>query len=643
MDPVDTKMSPDANSSTCLTTACVRKGKEMLSYMNLTTDPCQDFYEYACGRYGENHKMKPDQTSTTRFGDQNEKLLKEKRYALRKNGVQPVVDILQKTIGGWPILAPNWDPDAFDLWKALIYLAQYGSEPLLSMSVVVDEHNSSINRLSIGIPMGLGSVATKYLATYPSFMLNVTRIFANMSTMNSDSASRYNWTDIQMHLNKTMDFLTFLTDIYPTSSEVNENFYNLRTLANVSSSLFFRSDFSDGLTDFIRASLTFAGMGHLVNENMVVNVQKPAALVALDKKMAEIEKLGVEGKRFQANLLGWMIVARYSWDLAPSLFDTFDRQGRILSGKNKTDPLWKRCIGIVEAWLPLAVASFYVDKILDKHVKQKVSDMARNIRTAFAKRLNSAEWMDTKTRARALEKLHGMLEFIAYPEFYAHNISLIEEMYGNVTVGEGWFNTLLELNRDNKIRQTQRLENSNTREYILDRLYTVTVNAAYRPRYNIIAIFAGFTQPPFFDGGLPEYCNYGSLGHVIGHEMTHGFDDQGSKFNVAGNMINWWSNSSRMTFDSKASLIVEQYSQYKTPSGNVNGNQTLSENIADAGGLRTAFDNWCGMESDLMAGSHAPDRWRVNGEMATFREFAQAYNCPADSPMVYNRSTGLWR
>ncbi|XP_055349740.1 neprilysin-1-like [Paramacrobiotus metropolitanus] len=717
VDPMDTIMSPDANNSICATTACANTAKEMLSYMNLTVDPCQDFYEYACGRYGEHHEIKPDQSSATQFYYQDEKLLKELRSilesneteashareaarqlykicldkdALRKNGVQPVMDILQKTIGGWPILTPNWDPDAFDLWKALIYFDEYGFDPLLSVSIVADLHNASFNRLSIGIPGGFNknlwssTAGKKYIATYPSFMLNVTRIFANLSSEHGDFESRYNWTDIEIQLNKTQDFYLFLTNLSSTSLELKEfeKFYNLHTLANVTSSLFFRSNFSKGVFGFIRDSLTFGSMGHLASEDMVVNIPKPAAMEAYDKKMAEIEKLGVEGKRFLANHLGWKIVAGYSADLAQPLFDTFELQGRILSGKNKTDPIWKRCVWTAEAYLPLAVASLYVDKVLDKHVKQKVSDMVINIRTSFTERLNSADWMDAETRARALEKLHGMLEFNVYPAFYALNISLIEEMYENVTVGEGMFNTSLELNRESNIRRTQRLDKVNTREYVLDRLYTVTTNAQYMPTYNIIAIFAGVSQPPFFDVDIPDYFNYGSLGHVIGHEITHGFDDQGSKFDETGKMFNWWSNSSRKAFDSKASLIVEQYSQYKTPFGNINGNLTLSENIADAGGLKTTFNAyqlhlhhngsdlhlpglqnhtnnmmfflsaaqvWCGLQRpereqlNLVSDPHTPRRWRVNGEMATFREFAKAYNCPADSAMIYNQSNGLWR
>ncbi|XP_055349715.1 neprilysin-11-like isoform X2 [Paramacrobiotus metropolitanus] len=692
----------------------------MLNYMNLTADPCHDFYEYACGRYGEQHEIKSDEWAVDQYYYQDEKLFQEKRLilesneteashareaarqlykmcldtdALRKNGVQPVLDILQKTIGGWPILTPNWDPDAFDPWKALTYLDQYAFYPLLGLSIAPDLRNTSLNRLSIGFPDGISKsyliAAVKYNTLYSNLMLNVTRIFANLSTVNGDSESRYNWTDIEIQLHKTMDVLYFLSSFYPNTTELLkfENFYNLRTLANVSSSLFFRSDFSDGLTDFIRNSLSVGGMGHLVSEDMVVNIQNPAAMEAFDKKMAKTEQLGVEGKRSLANYLGWKIVDSYSPHLAQSLIDELEVQQGQIAGKTqhfKTEPIWKRCVRTVETYLPLALASIYVDKKLDKRVKQKVSNMVINIRTSFAERLKRADWMDAETRAHALKKLHGMLEFIVYPEFYVHNISLIEEMYENVTVGAGMLNMTLEYMREVSIRQKKRLGQINTRDYrvyVLDRLYTVKTEVQYAPRFNDIDIYAGFAQPPFFDVDTPDYRNYGSLGKTVGHQMTHGFDIQGSKFDETGSFYNWWSDSSRKAFDSKASLIVEQYSQYQTPFGNINGNLTLSENIADAGGLKTAFNAYqlhlqhhgsdlhlpglqnhtnnmmfflsaaqelCGLQRPEMLkytlkyDLHTPYRWRVNGEMSTFKEFAKAYNCPADSPMIYDKSNGVW-
>ncbi|XP_055349779.1 neprilysin-1-like [Paramacrobiotus metropolitanus] len=708
VDPMKTIMSPHANKSICATTSCANTAKEMLSYMNLTADPCQDFYEYACGRYGEQHKIQPHESAIDQFYYQSEKLFKEKRLILESTETEashareaarqlykmclntgdqiPVLDILQKAIGGWPILTSNWDPDAFDPWKALIYLNEYGFDPLLSLNIYADLRNSSVNRLSIGFPVGLqswGSAAgKKYTATYASFMLNFTRIFANLSTVDGDFEPRYNWTDIEVQLNKTMDFYLFLSTLYSSTLELrSEKSHNLLTLANVSSNLFFRSDFSDGLTDFLRASLTSSGLAHLVSKDLIVNIPKPASIVAFDKQMARIEQRGVEGKRLLANHLGWMIVTKYGVDLSQSLYDTFEMQKRIISGESQTDPLWKRCVQKVETYLPLALASLYVDKKLDRHSKQKVSDMVTNIRKSFAERLKNENWMDEQTRARALEKLHGMLEFDIYPEFYVQNISLIEEIYDNITIGEDMFNTSRELSRANKIRQTKLLDRINTREYVLDRMYTVTANAQYSLVFNLIEIFAGVSRPPFFNVDVPNYSNYGALGFVIGHEITHGFDIFGSKFDETGKMFNWWSNSSRQAFDSKAFLIAEQYSQYKAPFGNVSGNLTLSENIADSGGLKTAFDayqlhlNHHGKDLHLpglqnhtnnmmfflsaaqvfcstqrpevdylsLSDLHAPYRWRVNGEMATFKEFAKVYNCPADSPMIYNKSNGLWR
>jgi putative endopeptidase len=389
----------------------------------------------------------------------------------------------------------------------------------------------------------------------------------------------------------------------------------------------------------------------------VVNVRQPDFFRTLDTLVAT------------APLEDWKAYLRWRAASAasPSLSSPFVNQGfswqQNLTGAKELRPRWKRCAGATNAVLGEAVGEVYVSRTFTPAAKARALAMVNNLRDALRERIGQLGWMSDTTKRQALVKLDAFTRKIGYPDKWRD--------YSALQVKPGAFaENLLAANRWNTAREWAKLGKP------VDRtewgMTPPTVNAYYSPTLNEIVFPAGILQPPFYDPNADDAVNYGGMGAVIGHEMTHGFDDQGRQFDAAGNLRDWWTAQDAAAYKARAQLVSDQFDRYTIidSATHVNGKLTLGENIADLGGLTIAyaafqkslagkprpakidgftpeqrfFLSWAQVwrESSrpeaarvqVNTNPHAPARWRVNGPLSNMPEFARAFSCAPGDPMV---------
>merc|ERR1719150_456641 len=355
-----------------------------------------------------------------------------------------------------------------------------------------------------------------------------------------------------------------------------------------------------------------------------------------------------------------------------------------LTGTTSTTPRWKQCVGTASGIFSSVIGHLYVKKHFKEEAKRAMDEMVRDIRAEMDVILKSIQWMDDKTRVRAREKLRTMREYIGYPEELLQ-VHLLEEVYKDLEVSpEKHFENGIEVGKWSttyvwsKIRE--KIDKTDWKRHDQPAI----VNAFYSPLENSIQFPAGILQGNFFGADRPAYMNYGAIGWVIGHEITHGFDDQGRTFDSTGNLANWWERSTEENYLDKAQCIIWQYGNYtaRPPvSINLNGINTQGENIADNGGIKEAYNayqswmkrneqeprlpgfaeyspeqmfwisagnTWCSkyrplaLERRIRTGAHSPGPFRVKGPFSNSPDFSRDFHCPLGSPMNPVNKCEVW-
>lgn len=385
---------------------------------------------------------------------------------------------------------------------------------------------------------------------------------------------------------------------------------------------------------------------------------------------------GMNGLLQKTDLDGWKTYLRWHVvnEAAPLLSgpfvdENFAFYGKVLQGTKELRPRWKRCVALTDHSLGEALGKLYVEKTFGKEGKQRMAVMVAAIEKALHDDIETLPWMSAETKTKALAKLAAIANKIGYPDKWRD--------YSSVTIA-----------RDDLLGNTARAAAFELKRRLdkigkpVDRgewrMSPPTVNAYYSPQMNDINFPAGILQPPFFDRTMDDAINFGGIGAVIGHELTHGFDDQGRKFDGQGNLKDWWTDQDAAEFEKRAACIEKEYSGF-TAVGDVklNGKLTLGENTADNGGLRIAYmaledvldgkpkkpvdgftpeqrlflgwaQVWCQNRTDEIArflatvDPHSPGRYRVNGVVSNMPEFQQAYQCKASDPMVREDACRVW-
>ncbi|PSN34745.1 Neprilysin-11 [Blattella germanica] len=343
---------------------------------------------------------------------------------------------------------------------------------------------------------------------------------------------------------------------------------------------------------------------------------------------------------------------------------------------------WKGCTGNVNSNFGMAISYLYVQKHFNNASRVKALEMVNDIRSAFVEMVSELDWMDKETKERTLEKAHAMRPFIGFPGWLLTPGEL-EKYYEGAEVIDGQlFETFLRLSEESVRMSIEDLRKKP--DYNRWVTPATTVNAYYSPILNSVTFPAGILQPPFYGLGL-ESLNYGAIGAIMGHELTHGFDDQGRRYDKEGNLKQWWTEATLEQYEERVQCIVSQYSNFTVSqlgdNFTINGINTQGENIADNGGLREALrayrkfrsrqrhehtlpglaqyspeqlfflgfaHMWCGhstngaLKSRVVEGVHSPNRFRVIGTLSNLKEFSDAWSCPLGSPMNPENKCILW-
>src|ERR1700674_2014805 len=347
----------------------------------------------------------------------------------------------------------------------------------------------------------------------------------------------------------------------------------------------------------------------------------------------------------------------------------FDFYGKTLQGAQELEPRWKRCVGYVDNDLGESLGQAYVERTFSPDAKQRAQKMVKEIEDAMGRDIDSLPWMTPTTKQHALEKLHSAANKIGYPDkwrdYGALTIARDDEMGNVVRAREFEF-----------YRQLSKIGKPVGRGGW--QVASPTVNAYYDPQMNDINFPAGVLQPPLFDANSDAAPNFGDTGGTIGHELTHGFDDEGRQFDAHGNLRDWWTPEDAKAFEQRASCISDQYSQYVILDDiKINGKLTLGEDVADLGGVILAYmawqedtkgqtlepiegfapeqrffiaygQSWCASTRDetkrlrATVDPHSPDKYRANGVVSNMPEFQEAFHCKASSPMVRENRCRVW-
>lgn len=280
--------------------------------------------------------------------------------------------------------------------------------------------------------------------------------------------------------------------------------------------------------------------------------------------------------------LQWSIANEFASFLSADFVrEKFKFYGKVLTGKQKMEQEWKKVIDTLEGGIGDALGKKYVERYFPLEAKKRINDMVEHLFTVYRERIRNLDWMSARTKKKALKKLVHMSRKLGYPDKW-------KSYRGLLIKSDTYVENILQALRHERSRELSRFgKKVNKNEWFMT---PQTVNAYYSPNMNEIVFPAGILQPPFFDLYGDDALNYGAIGSVIGHEMTHGFDDQGAKFDHRGNFNNWWTKEDKKCFEQKAKRLVSQFNAYAIGKMKMNGKLTLGENIADLGGLTIAYD-----------------------------------------------------
>ncbi|KAI8354174.1 hypothetical protein BD560DRAFT_336420 [Blakeslea trispora] len=406
------------------------------------------------------------------------------------------------------------------------------------------------------------------------------------------------------------------------------------------------------------------------------------------------ELLDKESARTLQAYFSWRAIYAYSDALSEDIREPIHRLNSRLIGTNPKSkkPRWDTCLDEINGALGFMAGRYYVLDKFGGEAKERADDFINSIKEVFLKRLPELEWIDESTRRKAEEKVDKLIRKVGYPESSPDIMSPVSLSghYGDLTIhSDDYFSNYANARRFEVLTQWRQVGKTPDRAKWL--MYPHEVNAYYNPASNEIAFPAGILQNPFFGANYPDYLNYGGIGVVVGHELTHGFDSTGRHFDAEGRLVQWWTNETAKEFEEKAKCFVKQYSNFtlvdeKGEAIHVNGKFTLGENLADNGGLgqsyaawKQRYDSdpqskrynnvrlpgldalspeqlffvnfgriWCNKatpaqaKKGILTNEHSPNVWRVNGAVQNSNEFAELFKCPAGSPMNPTKKCELW-
>lgn len=598
-------------------------------YMDTSVKPCDDFYQYACGNWDKLNPIPKDkaaydtfemlreildielnhllgdsslpcdsnnltecieQSETVKSSNNTSKTEDKKKSSataeqkakflyqscmnsdlLVKRGLEPLNELLD-SLGGWPVLERNWNETAFDWLDLAAKLRLYNNDVFLMQWVGPDIKNSQENviqfdQTSLGLPTRDYFVQASnlvYLEAYQEFAKQI--MFLCGASKNESSVTAEEIVKFEIELALIM-----------ASPEDRMNVTQLYRRMTVES-------LYENVPDIDWQRYLEVVLQEEIDRNETV------VMFALDFMKDLIHLLNHTHPKTIANYMLWKFVRHRINSLDDRFQEAKQQFYNILIGREKSPPRWKTCVNQVNSNMGMAVGAIFVRKYFDENSKQDTLAMTHELQESFREILDETTWLDNETKSLAESKVNRMSLKIGYPDYILEEEKL-NEKYADLDIHpDKYFENIL-----NVLVHLTRAEQSKLREKVNRTVWNTApavVNAYYSRNKNQIMFPAGILQPPFYHRYLPRSFNFGGIGVVIGHELTHGFDDKGRLFDQDGNLNRWWSESAIETFHQRASCLITQYGNYKMNEIGglaVDGIITQGENIADNGGIKQAY------------------------------------------------------
>ncbi|OXB78129.1 UNVERIFIED_CONTAM: hypothetical protein H355_007271, partial [Colinus virginianus] len=573
----------------CTTPGCVTAAARIIQNMDTTADPCKDFYQYACGGW-LNHHVIPETSSRYSIFD----ILRDELEIILKGLIEqrdslPLLEVLT-IVGDWPVASADWNNTKEPSWsmeeKLSIMNSRFNKRVLIDMFVWNDDRDSSrhiiyIDQPSLGMPSRdyyfNGGNYQRVREAYLQFMVTIAKMIREDMNMSKDDLF------VQEEMAKVMKLETDIANATTPAEERHDVtlLYNKMTLKELQEK-FALNEFN--WTLFIQGVMSSVSVQVDPEEEVVVY-----GMPYLQELKAIISKYSASTIQ---NYLIWRLVIDRVSSLSRRFKDARASYRKALYGTTLEEARWRECVSYVNNNMENAVGAMYVRETFAGESKRMVQDLIDKIREVFIETLDELQWMDEASKAKAREKALAIKEQIGYPDYILEDQNeKLDQEYANLNFSEhSYFENILENLRAGAQKSLKKL-----RERVDQDIWIIgaaVVNAFYSPNRNQIVFPAGILQPPFFSKHQPQALNFGGIGMVIGHEITHGFDDNGRNFDKDGNMFDWWSNFSAMHFKEQSRCMVYQYGNYTwelAGGQNVSGISTLGENIADNGGVRQAY------------------------------------------------------
>ncbi|XP_055864924.1 endothelin-converting enzyme homolog isoform X3 [Biomphalaria glabrata] len=692
------------NEKYCMTPECVKIASTILTAMDTQIDPCEDFYQFACGGWMKNNPIPPGHSRWGTFELMWQKNmlvmknaidkpaswfnssaeLKAKQYYIScmdenklidKAGGQPLLDLIHRL--NWGVNISEWNvdwqlPQHWDMTPHLGDMHLLNIAAFMNLYVAEDDKDSSVNILQIDqgglqLPdrdyyLNKSITDNKVLSAYLKYMVEVFQLLGAPN----ETFTRESMIDVILLETEIANITT------PNEERRDENkIYHRYDIANLT-----KSFNQINWVHIINHVLSIVNLTVLPTEQIVVYA--PEFLAKLNDILATYQSTE-SGKKILFNYMLWHIVNDFVGLLSKPFRDAKKEFTESMSGLTGNDDIWHTCITDTDSVLGYALGALFVKETFSGESKAKVTakKMIEDVRKAFIANLPKLDWMDPVTMQAAIDKANAVIDMIGYPDYIMDEVKL-DKKYESLIINESdYFGNNLAANNYSIKQNLEKLRKKPINEWGMS---PPTVNAYYTTNKNTIVFPAGILQAPFFDRSFPQSLNYGAMGVVMGHELTHGFDDQGRQFDKNGNLKPWWDAEAVLRFKNKTQCMVDQYSSYQLNGEKERGKQTLGENIADNGGLKSAFyayqkwvelngkeqllpalglsheklfflsfaQVWCWNskpESDhlqVLTDAHSPAKFRVIGPLSNSPDFSRIWKCSDKSKMNPKKKCEVW-
>ncbi|XP_048471071.1 membrane metallo-endopeptidase-like 1 isoform X2 [Rhincodon typus] len=679
----------------------------IIQNMDPSASPCEDFYRYACGGWLNRHII-PETSSRYSIidilSDELEIILKGvlempvdgNREAFRKakqlyksciNGSlieerdsEPLLNLLDE-IGGWPVATSDWGTTKEPDWSLETILPQlnahYNKRVIVEMFVWTDDRNSSKHIIHVDQP-NLGMPSRDYYfrngnykrvrEAYLQFMI----IIAKM--IREDRNVTKNDTFVKEEMTKVLELEIDLANATAPPEERHDitKLYNRMTLPELQVKF-----------DLNGFNWTQFFQGIMASVNIEVHPEEEIVVYGTEYLQKLKYILPKYSKSTLQNYLAWQLIIDCVRNLSQRFKDAQANYRKALSGTSMEEARWRECASYINSNMENAVGALYVREAFAGESKRMVKDLIDKIREVFIETLDELEWMDAASKQKAQGKALAIKEQIGYPDYILEEDNpRLDQEYEHLNFSENkYFENVLE-----NLKAAAQKDLKKLREQVNQDVWMIgaaVVNAFYSPNQNQIVFPAGILQPPFFSKHQLQALNFGGIGMVIGHEITHGFDDNGRNYDKDGNLYDWWSNFSATHFNDQSRCMAHQYGNYTwdlAGGQNVSGISTLGENIADNGGVRQAYKAylkwvknegeevklpgldlthkqlfflnfaqvWCGSyrpeyaSQSIKTDVHSPLKFRVIGSLQNFEAFAEAFQCKTGNAMHPAKKCRVW-